>query len=148
MVIKNRRSRYLIDRDIQLKYASVLLLFMLGAALLSATIIYYNTWMLVGEKLANVYPQGRLAEIVKSTNIKLALSLLIIAPLVLFATIILSHRVAGPIYNMKKTLEEVSQGNFSQRVHLRKTDELQDMAKSINKVLDKLEEAKGTQRQA
>ena len=137
-----RRRRYLVEKKFQLKFAGMILLFMFAVALFCSLTIYYNTWMLLGDKLANVYPQGRLAGILKQANFVLFIRLLLITPLVGVLAIVLSHRIAGPIYRIKKTLDEVTKGDYSKRLYLRNTDELKDVAESINKVMELLEKKK------
>lgn len=137
-----RRRRYLVEKKFQLRFAGMILLFMFAVALFCSLTIYYNTWMLLGEKLANVYPQGRLVGILKQANFVLFMRLLLITPLVGILAIVLSHRIAGPIFRIKKTLDEVTKGDYSKRLHLRNTDELKDVAESINKVMELLEKKK------
>jgi len=45
------------------------------------------------------------------------------AVLVLFYT----HRIAGPVYRLCQTLRQIGQGNLSQSVHFRQTDELREL---------------------
>ncbi len=137
-----RRRRYLVEKGFQLRFAGMILLFMFAVALFCSLTIYYNTWMLLGEKLANVYPQGRLAGILKQANFVLFKRLLLITPLVGILAIVLSHRIAGPIFRIKKTLDEIIKGDYSKRLHLRNTDELKDVAESINSLMELLEKKK------
>ena len=137
-----RRRRYLIEKKFQLRFAGMILLFMFAVALFCSLTIYYNTWMLLGEKLANVYPQGRLAGILKQANFVLFKRLLLITPLVGILAIVLSHRIAGPIFRIKKTLDEVIKGDYGKRLYLRNTDELKDVAESINSLVELLEKKK------
>lgn len=134
-----RRTKYFIAAKFQMKFVGMILLFMFVIALFSALIIYYSTWMVLGEKLANVYPQGRLAGILRHANYVLFWILLLVSPLVAFVGVMLSHRIAGPIYRLRKNLEEIAGGNYSLRISLRKTDELKDVADAINKVVDVLQ---------
>ncbi len=43
-----------------------------------------------------------------------------------------SHRVAGPIYNLRQSLEKLAAGDLTCRVRLRKKDELKDVAEALN----------------
>lgn len=135
----NRRRRYFIDTRFQLKFIGLILLVVFGVAIFSSLTIYYYTWMLLGEKLANVYPQGRLVGILRTANVILLVRIVLLSPLVVVLAIFLSHRIAGPIYRIKKTLEEVAAGNYRARLRLRKTDELQDVAEAVNKVIEILD---------
>jgi HAMP domain-containing protein len=63
------------------------------------------------------------------------LIVLVIATWSLFVT----HRAAGSVYHMKRVIDEVRAGNSVERIQLRKKDEFQDLAKSINEMLDVLQ---------
>ena len=66
-----RRSRLLISRKLQLRYIGSILGVMFFIALLTGYLVYVTTWIMFGEKLAAVYPQGLLMDIVKKVNIAL-----------------------------------------------------------------------------
>jgi len=135
---KIKRRVYLIKTRFQLKYTGLILLFMFIVAWVVGSTVYYTGWLLMGEKLANVYPQGRLVAIMRMINMTLILRIILVAPLVALVSIFLSHRVAGPIYRIEKFLKSVAKGDLSIKLHLRKGDELQDLADAINEMTDDL----------
>jgi methyl-accepting chemotaxis protein len=57
---------------------------------------------------------------------------------VLAASLLLSHRVAGPIYRFERSAEQVSAGDLTSRVFLRQGDELVDLRDSFNGMVDTL----------
>ena len=135
---KFKRKHYFIAPAFQLRYIRTVLLIVFGVGVLSAYTVYYQSMILFGEKLANVYPQGRLVSIVKSINMQILLSLLLITPLMVLIGMFLSHRIAGPIYRMEKFLTGVSQGDLTTHLTLRPKDELKPLAEGINTVVDSL----------
>ena len=136
---KFKRKQYLVAKKFQLKYVGLILLLMFLTAALCSYVIYYTSMMLMGEKLANVYPQGRLIHIVKLVNFRILLSVILVTPLVAVIGIFLSHRIAGPIYRIEKFLDNMAAGDLSSRIFLRQGDELIIVANSINKLADSLE---------
>ncbi|MBI4056127.1 MAG: hypothetical protein HY399_01095 [Elusimicrobia bacterium] len=48
-----------------------------------------------------------------------------------------SHRLAGPIYHIKKAIDETLRGKSPEVIVLRKNDELKDVAESLNKLLQR-----------
>ena len=54
-------------------------------------------------------------------------------------SIVLSHRVAGPIIAIERQLLALCEGQYSKRIHLRKYDELNGIAESVNKLSEVLE---------
>ncbi len=52
----------------------------------------------------------------------------------------ISHKMAGPVYRIKKTLDEASDGKIDLKTlefKLRKKDELQDLVEALNRFLEK-----------
>ena len=59
--------------------------------------------------------------------------LLVIVQIVLL-TIFFSHKVAGPVFRLEKTCHSMIQGSYTNEIHLRKGDELQNLALLLNEV--------------
>lgn len=133
-----KRTRLLILKRFQIRYISLILLFMFATAILTGYTVYVTTWIMFGEKLAAVYPQGLLMDIVKKVNMALFLRLIFLSPLVIFIGLVLSHRIAGPIFSIKRFLNKVANGSYEEPLKLRKNDELQDVAESLNRLVAKL----------
>jgi len=135
---KFRRKIYLVKTKFQLKYTGIIILFMFGVAALSAYTVYYTGWLMMGERLAYIYPQGRLVSIMGGINKTLLLRLLLVTPIVAFIAILLSHRVAGPLFRIERFLKSVAKGNLGMKLRLRREDELQDLAEAINEMTNDL----------
>jgi len=134
----NRRRTYLISKTFQLKYTAIIVVFMFLISWLAGYTVYHTVFMLLGEKLANVYPQGRLIAIFKTVNFTLLTRTLLLLPFSIILSILLSHKVAGPVFRMERYLSEVARGNLSSVLKLRKRDELQNLAGAINKMTHSL----------
>src|SRR3990167_1474662 len=102
---KIKRKQYLVAKEFQMRYVGIILLLMFLTAALCSYVVYYTSMINLGEKLANVYPQGRLVNIVNIVNFRILLSILFITPLVAVIGIFLSHRIAGPIFRMEKFMD-------------------------------------------
>ena len=144
--IKFKRTKYFVSAKFQLKYVGLILLLMLVTALICSYFVYYTVMILMGEKLASVYPQGRLISIINMVNIRMMISLLLIAPVVAMIGIYLSHKIAGPIYRIESFLGEMAKGNFASRITLRKGDEFVPVADKINLLNDNLRATIGSQK--
>ncbi len=51
---------------------------------------------------------------------------------VVLVTLVLTHRVAGPFYRFEKTLDEMIDGDISNKIVLRQKDEGKELAQKIN----------------
>jgi methyl-accepting chemotaxis protein len=61
------------------------------------------------------------------------------AILVVFViSIFVSHRIAGPLYKLKKYFEELGKGNFDHTLRFRKTDYFQSLAEDYNRLVGQL----------
>lgn len=135
---KIKRKQYIVSKQFQLKYVGLILALMFLTAALCSYVMYYSAMLSMGQKLANVYPQGRLIAIVKMVNFRMLLSVILISPLVAVIGIFLSHKIAGPIYRIEKVLAGMAAGDLSNRIVLRKGDEMLSLADSINKLTESL----------
>lgn len=141
-----KRTKYLISTKLQLRYVGIILILMFVTALICSYFVYYTVMVMMGEKLANVYPQGRLMAIINTVNFRMFVTFLLIAPIVAAIGIFLSHKIAGPIYRIEGFLGSMSAGNLAQRITLRKGDELISIADKINVLADSLRGTIGSQK--
>jgi methyl-accepting chemotaxis protein len=116
-MIQQRRKRYLVNKRLQIGF---LLKWMITPIILLFVVLYYY----------------------KGKNLVLISGLLVIV-LLSWRVIILSHRLAGPIYRLEKDLQDIAKGKFSLRIKFRKKDELKSIADGINKILDEIERRLG-----
>lgn len=143
---KFKRKQYLVAKKFQLKYVGLILLLMFSTAILCSYVVYYTSMISLGEKLASVYPQGRLVSIVKAVNFRIMLSVLLVTPLVAVIGIFLSHKIAGPIFRMEKFMANMAAGDLSSKIILRQGDELISLADGINKLVENLKLTIGGQK--
>lgn len=64
---------------------------------------------------------------------------LVIVQIVLL-TVFFSHRVAGPVYRFEKVCHNMIAGDYTDQIHLRKGDEMQNLSLLFNEVLLKTRE--------
>jgi hypothetical protein len=130
------RRRYLVDRGFQLKYA----LFMAGAGLLVAVV--FGLWLHQAHAQATALlapdPETR-ALVERSDRLLLAafgvIAVLLAAALALLGVVI-THRVAGPVFVMGHYLEVLAQGRFPRMRTLRRSDELKGFFNTFIEAVD------------
>ncbi len=85
---------------------------------------------------------GEMAE--RISNVRLQCTVAVGAILTLHVVIVvllgllISHRIAGPVYRVRKSMEEVARGNVNIRVKLRDGDKFTGLADAFNKMMDSL----------
>ena len=135
-----RRKKYFVDQGLQLRFARFVIGFVFLSSILTGATIFFTTFMMLGEKLAAVYPQGRLIEIFRSVYIAFFMDMIVVLPVIFAGSIVFSHRIAGPLPKIYQTLKQIGTGNFDQHLVLRKHDELRELAEAINQMASKLKE--------
>ena len=136
-----RRKQFLVKRGMQFRYIGMIFALASLASIVTGYTVFATGWTLLGEKLASVYPQGRLIYVFKAANIALIRNLLFISPLIFIMGVLFSHKIAGPVYRIEKSLYEISKGNLALKVKLRRGDELWDMANIINDMTEAISKA-------
>ena len=66
-----------------------------------------------------------------------AIELMVVSLLTIIMTLFISHKIAGPLYRLKMNLKDLGNGNLK-HMHLRKEDQLKEVAISYNEAIDKL----------
>jgi methyl-accepting chemotaxis protein len=51
-------------------------------------------------------------------------------------TLFVSHKIAGPLYRFKQSFKDLSLGNFTNQVRLRKDDQLHEVATEFNQMIN------------
>ncbi len=127
-----RRRRVLVDRKFQLGIsfriifclASYLVLFYLMAVFAPFLIVL----LAGGSEEAMTAATTRIVVFVEQLLLPLGLTFACLA----LHCILISHRIAGPVYRLRKTMESAAAGDLSIDVHLRKGDYLNELAESWN----------------
>jgi hypothetical protein len=132
------RRHYLVDRGFQLKYA----LLMAAAGL--AVAVVFGLWMHQAHAQATALlapdPETR-ALVARSDRLLLAafavIALLLAAALGLLGVVI-THRVAGPVFVMGHYLEVLAEGRFPRMRTLRRSDELKLFFRTFLDAVDRM----------
>src|SRR5439155_397243 len=72
--------------------------------------------------------------------IGLVISLLVLVIAIGLAGIVFTHKIAGPIFKMKRLMREVGGGKLVLRERLRKGDELQHFFETFEKMVEQMRE--------
>jgi len=136
---KFKRTHYLTDFSLQMRYIGVTLLTLVLFFCVSIGVVYVTGWSHLVERLSQIYPQGRLVEILQLIYLRLGVGFLLLLPVALGLTLYLSHTVAGPLVRIKRYLRLMAKGEFDLApIVLRRFDELKDVADLINEITSRL----------
>ncbi len=134
-----RRSSLLVDRKFQLKFTFFVVSWILALSLAYPLIIYdlFEYFMRYVADSA-----GQESSVVLETFRSEFLWLLsaihsVFILLTLLISLFVSHKIAGPLYKLKKSLDGARKGRL-ERITFRKHDNFQDLATSYNEAVDLL----------
>lgn len=136
--VKYHRTQYLVDTGYQIRFVTRLFAIVLAIAIVSSMLATALLW-------GNMYRpdlglRSHLTSALIAIAVTLLIELLLSIPIVFYLGIRQSHRIVGPINRIKRTLEAIGRGDFSQRITLREGDVLDDLAKAINQMAEQLEQ--------
>jgi len=143
-----RRRRYLINKPLQFIYSGITIYLLLIGIIVVGIATYYITLDTI---LSQLEAQGGLLqayEVVRSINMLIAKRVGALLVTVMAFAFILAvyylHRIAGPVYRIEKTLNEMAEGKEVNLVVLRKKDFFKSLAEALNKMISQKQEGKKT----
>ena len=131
------RKKYFIEKQLQTKFILCTILLLMFYTLLFVVILFLPYVI----HLSSDYSPKEQTEAARMllslhTSIWPALAAVVLSLGVL--SIFISHKVAGPIYRLKKFLAEIAAGQVDMDLKFRKRDELHDLAANVNLVVHEL----------
>jgi HAMP domain-containing protein len=152
---QRRVRNYLIDRRFQLKYTGMVLLVTVSVAgglgymaygfsqgQTEALTMQIATQLDLDGDTATDLEQFARQEDRKIRN-AIVLGVLLLTLALGFTGIIVTHRVVGPAYRMRRLFEHVADGKFEVTTGIRKGDELQDLFHSFADMVESLRDQRG-----
>jgi len=133
-----RRRRLLIKKGLQLRYIGLIFIALILTSIVTGYTVFATGWTLFGQKLASVYPQGRLLHVLRGINMALVRNLIFVSPIIFILGLLFSHKIAGPLYRIEKTIDEIAKGSLGLKIKLRRGDELKDLAEVVNGLTENL----------
>lgn len=132
-----KRRNYFIEKQFQTKYILLTMLLLL-------TYTFFFIIIIFAPYMLTLYFDYPLAERTDAAKAILLLHSTIwpwVGGVILFfgaVSIFVSHKVAGPLFRLKKSLAQVTQGDLNVVIKLRKWDDLKDLAEHVNVLIEEL----------
>lgn len=133
----NRRKNAFADHPLQQKYLRFILTAMGVPAIFVLVCLYYLIWQAVAREVA--IPEliaETLFPALERVNLILVIGIPILFAAMTYSAVRLTHRLAGPIYRIEKSLTEIIRTrDFTHQIRIRKDDELHSLVEKINTAL-------------
>ena len=131
---QNKRRRILVEPQFQMRVA-------LWGSMLAVIEVLIGSVAVMAVALTSIWvPAGDHATLFYKFVMVIAVFILLIIVFNIFIAIYLSHRVAGPLYRLKQSMQQVGAGDLSILIKFRATDELQDLKDEFNEMVNNLRE--------
>lgn len=138
----NRRRNYFVNKDFQLgfilKFCSILLIGIILSTLLllilsrgTLTSSFENSQLNIKNTSAAILPSILFVNLITLGLITLA---------TIGVTLLVSHKLAGPMYRFQKEIERMKTGNLTQKIKIRDKDQIQSLAVSLDAMREELQE--------
>lgn len=118
------KQMLLINRDLQFRYVRVALVIGLVATILSGTVILWPLYQFEILRIPRFLPWPIMIGMVAALVINMVC--------VMFMMIVISHRVAGPVFALSREFAEIGRGVYGGQLKSRKYDDLQFLVRSFN----------------
>lgn len=125
------RRHYFVNRSLQGR----MILGMAGAAILSFVFVLIDYYLSFGRNAG--WNLDMLEVFLVAQKLPL-IQLVVFVFVLVFVTVFLSHRVAGPLVNLEKSLARVAYGDLTTRLQFRPHDELKNIRDSFNRAMTSL----------
>ena len=133
-----KRRRLYIDKNFQTKFIFVFLCILILGAIISTILIFYTTQ----KTLTSSYTAAGLA--IEKTSLAILPSVIltniittsVIGIFVLIVTLIISHKISGPMFRFEQDLKEIADGDLQKRIHIRSGDQFKEMVINLNGMIE------------
>jgi len=131
---KKARHRVLIKKSFQLKYAAIVFLAVLITAVTVGGDFYYSLHSFLKEYLSEI-PQFDV--LLESMNQLIYAKIIVLLIIAVGVSLLISHKFAGPMFNLEKSLMRLHTGDLTKRMYLRAGDELKHLSDYYNKIINR-----------
>lgn len=125
-----RKRIILINRDLQFRYARIALVVGFVSTLLSSVVILYPLYQFEILRIPRFLPLPILMGMICAVLVNMLL--------ILMLAVLITHRIAGPMYALSREFEEMSQGFFGRELRGRKMDDLRYLIRRFNELSSNL----------
>lgn len=134
------RKKLFTNEPAQLKYLALLMVSMLVPAVLVGGCLYFLIFNVMADQIGiPEYIAYNLTPVINKINVVLLFGFPVLALLVFVWGAILSHRFFGPLERLSKEIDDMAdKGDYSNKLMIRKHDELKPLVSSINRLVSRV----------
>ena len=134
---KIKRSKIVVKSKIQLKYAAVVLISMLVTAVTVGADFYIRLYGFVGDFLKDL-PGRNIEQLMTNMNQLMYAKIIVLLLIAIAISLYVSHKFAGPLVHLEKSIEKVSKGDLTHKIYFRSGDDIKYLADYFNYMTGRL----------
>lgn len=139
--MKKRRKNVLTKKGLQLRLTRHFLLLMVLFSLFVGFEVFVSIWQVVSHSI----PENSVALVRKQILFRMIVFAIPVACVIVASAIVLTHKIAGPLYRLEKKLQKLAKGEDVDYVQIRKKDQLKGLTSTINDLIRSLKNKKDSQ---
>lgn len=146
---QNRRSKLgvLIDPQHQLRFS----FYLIGGGVTALMLICLYLLINLERTIQDILTRGQVETVVSEAlidqvgqaELQVTVVSLLLMALAIAIGVKLSHRIYGPIVQIRKHVQRLKDGDYSSRIHLRDHDHFNELAEELNELAQSLQQQKG-----
>lgn len=137
-----KRTQFLVNRKFQLKFAFYVCSWIFALSMVYPIIIYnlFEYFLTaIGPDASKIsISLEKVKALENQVLVLLGVLQLLFLGITFILSIFLSHRIAGPLFKLRRAIEETGKGNFDQRISFRKTDHFMELQDAFNDMIQHL----------
>lgn len=139
--MKKRRKNVLTKKGLQLRVTRNFLLLMILFSLFVGFEVFVSIWQVVSHTI----PEDSVALVRKQILFRMLVFAIPVACVIVACSIVLTHKIAGPLYRLETTLQKLAKGEDVDYIQIRKKDQLKELTSTINDLIRSLKGKKDSQ---
>ena len=125
-----KKRIFLVNRDLQFRFAKAAAVAGVASTILTAAVVLYPLYVFQILRIPKFLP----LPIMASMLLAVILNIILIASF----TLVLTHRLAGPVYGLLREFRRIAAGLFGHEMRFRKDDELKYLIRNFNEASNSL----------
>ena len=135
-----KRRQVYIKKDFQTRFIIKFVLVLVLAGAISIGLTLFSTQGTLTSSFSNskLVIQNTSLAIMPSVIYTTLITTIVVGLIVVIVTLLVSHKIAGPIYRFEKDVERITKGDLKSQIHIRQGDQFAELATALNTMINQL----------
>lgn len=141
-IFRQKRKNYFIKKGFQSKFILKFCLLIILACALMGGLVYFLSAKTMTTSFENLRLVGKSTAdyILPALFLSSVIAVVFVSLACIAVVLFISHRIAGPLYHLERSIEQIGRGDLTVTTYLRQTDEIKVLAEALNNMVNKLKD--------